>query len=117
MDVLSVPDSDDEDEECCDHLGDEQVPPTSLDDDGAAGPARSHKKSKEPRGEATGATDGRSVALAAVVALAPVAHAVEYGSLGEQLYYANLAVARSTRTAARASPRSASSAPAISPTV
>ena len=60
--------------------------PASLDDDGAAGSVRSHKKGKEPRGEATGATDGRSAALAAVVA-----HAVEHGSLGEQLYYADLA--------------------------
>jgi RNA polymerase sigma factor (sigma-70 family) len=86
MDVLSAPDSDDEDEESGDHLGDEQVPPTSLDDDGAAGSTRSHKKSKEPQGKEARATDGRSVALAAVVA-----HAVEYGSLGEQLHYAKLA--------------------------
>jgi hypothetical protein len=86
MDVLSAPDCDDEDEESGHDRGDDEVSPGSLDDDGAAGSVRSHKKGKEPRGEATGATDGRSAALAAVVA-----HAVEHGSLGEQLYYADLA--------------------------
>jgi RNA polymerase sigma factor (sigma-70 family) len=87
MDVLSAPDCDGEDEKSSDHFGDGEVPSASLDDDSAVGPARSHKKSKEPQdSKEARATDGRSVALAAVVA-----HAVEYGSLGEQLHYADLA--------------------------
>ena len=83
MDVMSAPDPDDEEvDERGDDLGIEAARLAPPPKDGAArSPAQSHKK-----GKAAGATDGRSAALAVVVA-----HAVEHGSLGEQLRCSTLA--------------------------
>jgi hypothetical protein len=66
-----------------DDPADEEAHLTSLSTDGTARPpARCRKK-----GKSTVAPDGRSAALAAVVA-----HAVEYGSLAEQLRHESLAL-------------------------